>query len=203
MSRSFAACVLLTVLGPAVAAPKLKDMPGDSYFPTTVGDRWVIEMRYKTRTEEYTEVVTAVEKKDGATVVSVGREVDGTVGVQVSDVHVSEKGLFRGSLAGHVYDAPYCILKFPLKPGQAWASEPASGGTVSATFKYKAIQDEDVEVPAGKFRAFRIEVDIDSGGRHSRSVIWYGARVGIVKMEHDSGDASYTRLLKSFRPGKK
>jgi hypothetical protein len=202
MTRRLAAWTALVVVVPVVSAPRLKDEPPRTYFPMTVGDRWVIEMRYKANAEEYTEVVTAVEKKDGATVVTVGREVNGQVG-SLSHLKVTDEGLFRVSHLGTTYDAPYRILKYPLKPGQSWTSEVSSGGVVSSTFKYKAIDEEAVEVPAGKFRAFRIEVDINTRGQSRKSVIWYAANVGIVKMDHDDGDSSYIRVLKKFEPGKK
>jgi hypothetical protein len=203
MSRHLSACIILVASGVAGSAPKLKDLPAGDYFPTTVGDRWVTEMQYKSGTSEYTEVVTAVEKKDGGLVVTVGRESDGKLLPQTSDVRVTNKGLFRMSLLGTMYDEPYCILKLPLKPGESWTSQVSSGGTVTSTFKYKAIKEETVEVPAGKFKAFRIEVEIDNRGQPAKSVIWYDARLGAVKMEHDSGDSSYMRVLKSFKPGGK
>jgi hypothetical protein len=203
MSRHLAVCLILVASGVAGSAPKLKDTAAGDYFPTTVGDRWVTEMQYKTHTVEYAEVVTAVEKKDGGLVVSVGREVGGTLRPETSDVRVTDKGLFRVTLLGTVYDEPYCILKLPLKPGESWTSQVSSDGTVTSTFKYKAIKEETVEVPAGKFKTFRIEVEIDSRGQPAKSVIWYNARVGAVKMEHEAGDSSYARVLKSFKPGGK
>ena len=202
MSRGLATCLVLVAVLPVGSAPRLKEEAARTYFPMTVGDRWVVELRYATTADEYTEVVTAVDQKDGATIVTVGREADGKVG-PLSHVKVTDEGLFRMSNLGTTYDPPYCILKFPVKPGQAWTSEVTSGGAVRTTFKYKAIQEEDVEVPAGKFRAFRLEVDIDSRGQTRKSVIWYAPRVGIVKMDHQDGESSYVRLLKKFEPGKK
>lgn len=204
MTRRLAACAILVAVVPVGSAPRLKEEVGRTYFPMTVGDRWVVEMRYATRSDEYTEVVTAVEKtKDGATVVTVGREADGKVGPQSSRVKVTDEGVFRMSNLGTTYDPPYCILKFPVRPGQTWTSEVTSGGAVRTTFKYKAVEEEDVEVPAGKFRAVRLEVDIDTRGQARKSVIWYAPRVGIVKMDHQDGDSGYVRVLKKFEPGKK
>ena len=71
MTRRLAACFILIVAGSTESAPRLKDEPAHIYFPMTVGDRWVVEMKYQTTTTEHTEVVTAVEKKDGATVTTV------------------------------------------------------------------------------------------------------------------------------------
>jgi hypothetical protein len=203
MSRFLAACVFLAAVGPAGSAPRLKDLPGGTYFPTTVGDRPVFETRYDTTSAEYAEVVTAVEKKDGATIVTVGREADGKVGPDLSQVRITDKGLYRSSYLGTVYDPPYCVLRLPLKPGEAWTSEAKSGGQVTSTLKYQAVREEEVEVPAGKFRAFRIVVDIDSRGQSNRSVIWYDARVGIVKLEHGAGETGSVRVLKAFKPGGK
>jgi Protein of unknown function (DUF3108) len=203
MRRCLAICVILVFVVPVESAPKLKDLPDAAYFPMTVGDRWVTEMQYKTFSSEYTEVVTAVEKKDEATLVTIGREVEGTVGPQVSQIRITDKGIFRVSSLGTVYDAPYCVLRLPLKVGETWTSEVGSGGNVTSTFKYKAIKEEDVQVPAGKFRAFRIEVDLDNSGRAGRSTIWYAPQVGVVKMDHEDGDAGYVRTLKSFKAGGK
>jgi hypothetical protein len=134
MTRCLAACAVLVAVGPVGSAPRLKEEAARVYFPMTVGDRWVVELRYKTTSEEYTEVVTAVEKKDGATVVTVGREADGKAGPPLSHVKVTDEGLFRMSHLGTTYDPPYCILKVPLKPGQTWTSEVTSGGAVRTSF---------------------------------------------------------------------
>ena len=202
MPRRLAACLVLVAVGPADPAPRLKEEPPRAYFPMTVGDRWVVEMRYATSSAEYTETVTAVEKADGGTVVTVGRGGDGQPD-SLSRVKVTDQGLFRMSNLGTTYDPPYCILKFPVRPGQAWTSEVTTGGAVRTTFKYKVVQEEDVEVPAGKFRAARLEVDIETRGQARKSVIWYAPRVGIVKMDHQDGDSGYVRVLKKFEPGKK
>ena len=92
---------------PAGSAPKLKGGSAPVYFPSVVGDRWVTETKYPTSTAEVTEVVTAVETKDGATVVTIGREVDGKVGPAVSQMRVTDTGLFRISQLGTVYTEPY------------------------------------------------------------------------------------------------
>ena len=202
MTRRLAACLVLVAVLPVGSAPRLKEEAARTYFPMTVGDRWVVEMRYATTSSEYTEAVTAVEKADGGTVVTVARGTEGQPD-SLSQVKVTNEGLFRVSNLGTTYDPPYCILKFPVKPGQAWTSEVTSGGAVRTTFKYKAVEEEDVEVPAGKFRAVRLEVDIDTRGQARKSVIWYAPRVGIVKMDHQDGDSGYVRVLKKFEPGKK
>ena len=203
MARRLAAYVTLLAVLPVGSAPRLRDEPPRVYFPMTVGDRWVVEQQLQSGSEEYTEVVTEVEKKDGATIVTVGREVDGKAGPALSHVRVTDDGVYRMSLLGTKYDPPYCVLRLPLKPGLTWKSEVQSGGVVRTTFQYKAVGEEDVEVPAGKFRAFRLDVNVDSNGRQRTSSIWYAPNVGVVKLDHRDADGGYVRVLKSFRPGKK
>ena len=101
MFRSTVSLVIGLLFVPiAGTAPKLKDRPAAVYFPSAVGDRWVTETKYPTSTSEVTEVVTAFETKDGATVVTFGREVDDKVGPAVSQMNVTDSGLFRMSTVG-------------------------------------------------------------------------------------------------------
>jgi hypothetical protein len=172
----------------------------------TVGDRWVTATESKAdgeeATETVTEVVTAVEKKGGAIIVSVAREVDGKLASAVSQVKVTDQGLFRMSTQQTVFDVPYHVLKLPLKAGEAWTTEARAGGGAGTTFRYKVMKEEDVEVPAGKFKAFRIDVESDGQGRTSRASLWYAPRVGVVRQEHEGGNQKYVKVLKSFKPGK-
>lgn len=205
MSRLLTAAVALALTVPVGSAPKLKDVPLLVYYPTRVGDRWVTETKYPDSTAEVTEVVTAVETKDDGLVVSIAREVDGRASPDVSQVKVSDKGVFRLSQLGTAYDAPYCVLRLPLKPGAAWAAEVKRGGATSSEFKYTAVKEEDIEVPAGKFRAFRIDVAIDRPGRPVepvRASLWYAPRVGVVKHDYGDKETGYVKVLKSFTPAK-
>ena len=203
MFRSTVSLVVGLLFVPiAETAPKLKDRPAAAYYPTVVGDRWVTETKSQTATVENTEVVTAVEAKDGETIVSVGREVDGQVGPGVSQLRITDKGHFRMATAGRVYDKPYCILQLPLKPGAAWASEATRDGATTTKFRYQVAKEEDVEVPAGKFRAFRIDVEAETGSGARRSALWYAPRVGVVRYENFDPAFGYVKVRKSFTPGK-
>jgi hypothetical protein len=205
MNRCLAVVLVLVLSVPAGSAPKLKDAPVPVYYPTRVGDRWVTETKYADSTAEVTEIITAVEKKDDGLVVSIAREADGRASPNVSHVKVSDKGIFRMSQLGTAYDAPYCVLQLPLKPGATWAAEVKRNGAVSSEFKYTAVQEEDIEVPAGKFRAFRIDLEIVRPGRPVdpvRASLWYAPRVGVVRHDYGDKETGYVKVLKSFTPGK-
>jgi hypothetical protein len=201
-SALLTALAALVLVLPAGAAPRLKDRSARGYYPMTVGDRWVTAIRYADGTVELTEVVTAVEKEGEGQVVSVGRENGGRVGPDVSQMMVTDKGLFRVSQLGTAFEAPYCVLRFPLTPGATWTSEARSVVGTEAKLKYTAVQEDDVEAPAGKFRAFRLDVELETAGKTSRSSIWYAPRVGVVKEERKDTDSGYVKVLKSFTPGK-
>ncbi len=187
-------CIFLFFALPAISAPRLNDAPVMIYYPTTVGDRWVTETKYSDRMETLTEIVTALEKKDGAMIVTVCKESDGKVQPAKSEMKVTDEGLFRMSAYGAVFEKPYPILKMPLKVGLTWTVE-ASGSTL----KYKVAKEEEIEVPAGKFKTFRLDVNL---GENSLASIWYAPRVGVVRQEYKSNNLDYVKTLKEFKPGK-
>jgi len=207
MDRVLCACVALAFAVPAGSAPNLKDVPDRPYYPTTVGDRWVMELRGSNAGGEYTqrttEVVTAVEKnKDGDIIVSVSREVDGKFTPKPAQMKVSSNGLFRISVGETVFDTPYCVLKLPLKSGEKWTSEVKVKAETQTTFKYEVAKEEEVEVPAGKFRATRINVKADFRGSTSKYTIWYVPQIGSVKEQLEGENSKHVREMKSFKRGK-
>lgn len=206
MNRILSACVALALVAPVGSAPRLKDPPARPYYPTTVGYRWVMETRGSAGGGEYTQtttdVVTAVEKKDGDIIVSVSREVDGRAATKPSQMKLSSSGLFRISMGETIYDTPYCVLKLPLKAGEKWTSEVKLNENIQTTFKYEVAKEEEVEVPAGKFRAFRINVLAESRGTSSKYTLWYAPQFGSIKEQLDSENSNYVKELKSFKQGK-
>jgi hypothetical protein len=57
---------------------------------------------------------------------------------------------------------------------------------------------EEVLVPAGKYRAIRVEYRGAKDGKEETATFWYAAEVGLVKMVC----AGAVQELKSFTPGK-
>jgi hypothetical protein len=103
----------------------------------------------------------------------------------------------------------YWLLKLPAKEGDKWEFDtPAQRdergrglrgekGTVTVG------PTEVVEVPAGKFRAVRLEIAVTAINGDAvpeiRYTSWYAPEVGLVKMTRGT---EWTRVLKSFTPGK-
>jgi hypothetical protein len=199
-----AACLLvafgLFVLAVAAqatrAAPALKDRPADLlYAPTRVGDTQVYEQRGRGRAVRSAHVVTGVEEKGGTFLVTIERE--GRPGAW-TELSVSGRGVVWRTRMAEKLDDPVPWLKLPAKPGGTWSYESKPGN-----FKrtYTAGPEEEVEVPAGRFRAVRVDEEFARGGERARHTFWHARRVGLVKAVLKTDDDEWTQVLVSFAAG--
>lgn len=212
--RPLALAVTVTVagvLGLAAAPVPSEADKAVAYFPTRVGAKWVYREEQanngRTDTRVITRHVTAVERKGGAAVVSVGEvlsEEGQEVVVPWETVTVSGDGLFRSHTYGMDFDPPYCMLKAPHKPGNRWAGETtlrdARLGLTLSSDRYtsEAHGPERLRVEAGTFQAVRVETETTRDGKSSKGTVWYSPGVGVVKLA--SGAVLWE--LQSFTPGK-
>ncbi|HEX7901620.1 MAG TPA: hypothetical protein VF950_27930 [Planctomycetota bacterium] len=83
-------------------------------------------------------------------------------------------------------------IQLPPKKGAAWedAKEKVSGAVEG---------EEEIEVPAGKFKTFRVKVTTPAFAL----TLWLAKDVGEAKREIRLGDQTMTLSLKAFRPGGK
>lgn len=191
----------LAALAPAAPRPKDPGAP-PAYYATRVGDRLVYDDRGRVRTWE----VTAVEDKGGETVVSLS-EGSGDKRYQVEKVSVSAKGVRQLESFWFKVEAHYHI-KTPTRAGDTWDVHTDSLPTYQGWAGTLTVgKEEEVETPAGKFRAVPVEavgtpLDRNSKpmGTSERYTRWYTEGIGVVKMTYPDGQ---TRVLKSFTPGKK
>jgi hypothetical protein len=113
-------------------------------------------------------------------------------------VRVAANGLYLTHDFFGKLDAPYLLLRTPAKRGDAWTGRLDQGGHWVRGRRTVAGVDE-VEVPAGRFRAVRVEWDRDQpAGADFRMTIWYAPGVGEVKIAIDGKPWS---VLKSFTRG--
>jgi hypothetical protein len=74
---------------------------------------------------------------------------------------------------------PQTMIGMPLKPGTSWSFD-GQADDVKVSQYYKVIGEEDVHVPAGKFRAFHIHGEQTSPGPMTIDR-WFATGTGIVK----------------------
>jgi len=192
---------LSTLLAATLAALVPKAKATELYYPTTEGTKRV--MRTKSEdgaSNEVTITVTKVEEKEGTFTVTTTREVSG----QRSEFRneVSAKGVFSLPRSGEKGE-PRAALKLPAKEGDTWATEqPASGNRAGWTTKHTVGKEEEVEVPAGKFKAIVVTAEYELDGIAYKSTAWYAVGIGVVKSVSVSNRTERMQELKEFTPGK-
>lgn len=200
MSRAIPPLLVgLLALSSAPAAPvPLHLMPKKEplYFPTRVGteSRSLIDGK----DQGGCDLVTAVEEANGETRVTINGGAKPPAG---TDWIVSAKGVFIARQGAETYEPPLTILKLPHKDAKWEVDSVTKGGTRQhPKGKFVARGYEDVEVPAGKFRAARVDASWEGG---TEVVFWFAPEVGQVKrtVKHANG-GGFTQELKTFTRGK-
>jgi hypothetical protein len=196
VSRLTALLLIVALAAGAPAAPGSKGGDTPLYFPTTVGDTAVYETTLGKLRYEHTHRVTKAAKECDGVRVTVEDKEFGRPPQEYEKV-VSAAGLRHTRTFGQELDPPAPDLRLPAKAGDRWAWE-AAGGTT----RYTVVGEEEVEVPAGKFKAVRVKKERTDG--KSRSEVWWAPGVGLVKQVFDVGDnTQQVQVLKSFTPAEK
>jgi len=172
----------------------------------TVGDKLVYEQQDGDQSWDYVLEVTDARQKGAALVVTVrGAEGDGTS--EPRQYEVSDKAVYRVGEGDAVLESPECYLRLPAKKGETWETAHTHEGE-AVTVKYTVGGEEEVEVPAGKFRCIRIESECVFKEVNDKRTLWWAPRCGMVKgvlVGTDKVGTQYacTTVLKSFAPGGK
>jgi len=171
---------LLTPVALAPAAPVPSGAEPRYFYPTRVGDRMVYK---RDDNDEYTTTVAKVEKVEGAFHVTTNQILDDGTQRLDEQMEVSSKGLrlirwtYRRTLPH-----PYWSLKVTPDADATWTSKWAiftnDGIDTFEDQENTVVGWETVEVPAGKFRAVRV----DRVGTHqmfkSKRTTWYALGQG-------------------------
>jgi serine/threonine protein kinase len=170
----------LRSVGQSLVAPQ----SDASYFPLKKGTKW--QRRFESsdgRTWQCISQVADIDQIDGQVVLA---RVDAIVqGIVLETEYLSStaQGIFRHrAQTTWEISPPLCLLTFPVKTGQAWES-----GLSIGELKYKAtcrvVGSEEVEVPAGKFQAVKVYMDMQQEGTEDKNIFisWFVAGIGIVK----------------------
>jgi len=176
---------------------------GSLYYPVKVGARRVSQVRAGDRTIEIVETVTQVEMKEGKHLVTVEAVHHTEQDRTTTDVYeVSDRGLSR--VSGRQKEGePLLLLKVGAKEGESWTADQAGPGGAVGKATYTMGKVEGVKVPAGTFKARRVDAEIKFGTRTTKLSYWFAAGVGSVKFEAGSGGVTtQTTVLKSFTPEK-
>jgi hypothetical protein len=215
MKRLGIALVLAAIVGPpagaASAVPAAR--PGDTYYPLAKGAKWVYGTDYADDTELVHEV-TGVEKVgDVECFIVEHKTVSPTLGTRMmrkewlaadgdgTMIHKIQRGRSEMDVA-----KPFYKVKHAMKKDEEWKGE-AKAEENPPQYTIRVEEEADVEVPAGKYKAWKVHLKIESGTRHAaEGTEWYVKNVGVVKAETTirAGGDEFTLVseLKKFEPGK-
>jgi hypothetical protein len=190
---------VLAALLLAAPVPKEGEKP-ILYLPTKEGTKLVYETKVGDEGgREYTETVAKAEAKGGSHRVTL-EQVSGKT-TRRTVFEVSATGVARIAVDEKDLTTPVPVLKIPAKAGDKWT---ANGDRDT----YKVGKEEEVEVPAGKFKAIPVESERAVKGPGGRAVTmktttWYAPDVGEVKrVGKNLFNQEVTTVLKSITPGK-
>jgi len=202
MSRLVIFVLPLAVVSLAAAPlPKARDKAAP-FLMTTEGDKKVSECHADGSVHELIEVVSKVEKKGDTLRVTISRQSDGRSSDDVT-FEASAEGVFLVAVAGKERAARRPDLRLPAKEGDTWSWEEEEPGVAPAKHTKTVAKWEEVEVPAGKFQALRIEARLDSPGSPTRTgTYWFAPGMGVIKSVLNTSPGVQTTVLTSFKPGK-
>lgn len=194
MTGRFIVCVALFASVSALpAAPVPKEAQETLYFPIKVGTKLVYEVISGASVGDSTFTVQKVEAKGKAFRVTMGYGEKSTALTEVS-----ADGLTHLGNDSQDFDLPIVLLKLPAKPGDTWKRK-ASDGSSATT--YTVIKVEEIEVPAGRFAAVRVDAKPDDEKLAGHSA-WYAPKVGRIKWSMQSNGTTTSITLKSYTLGK-
>ena len=102
------------------------------------------------------------------------------------------------------YVPPFVRLKLPPAKGDTWEWK-GEIGKEKAAVVFVNDGEEEITVPAGKYKAWKVSAAMDIGGVKHTGANWFAPGVGIIRQQStfESGGKKHESLieLKSFEPG--
>ncbi|HZE96052.1 MAG TPA: hypothetical protein VE981_03410 [Planctomycetota bacterium] len=182
---------LVLILASAVLFAAAPAVPaGDTYYPLAKGNKWVYSTDFAEDAELIHEVIGTEKVGDVDCFVVEHKTVVPSLGPRMMRKEwlapdgdgVMMRKVSRGKSEMEVV-APFFKIKHVLRKDDEWKGQ-AKAEENPPVYDFRVEGEEDVEVPAGKYKAVKVHVRIESGTRHSaEGTEWYAKNVGIVKIE--------------------
>ena len=201
--------LLLFVFGLAlscqpVATAQEKKQDSKSYYPLKVGNKWTYQVESDAVPKGNSKLMNQIAKIEKIDGVSLSRLETTAKGKVVASEHLSitDKGIFRNRYNGTEVSPPICMLKFPIKKGSTWKVE-SKVGEEKLSVSCKS-DEEEIEVPAGKFKTVKVVMDAEvvGAGIIVSTTYWFSQGVGVVKQHVNINSMQFTLLLEKFEEGK-
>jgi uncharacterized protein DUF3108 len=194
--------LLVLAIGIASAAQQAESDKGKTpdYYPLKPGTKWIYQVEANGKKVEVTSQIAKLETIEGKSLALVERLVGGDV-KETEHLTATDKGIFRNRANGVELSPPVCLLQCPVKKGDTWESETTLGNQ-QMKVKSKTVDFEEVTVPAGKYKAIRVDVEIAVAGLNANFSYWFAPDVGIVKQTTDLNGTKGSSELEKYEPAK-
>lgn len=196
---------------PAAAGPV--PSPADSYYPLAKGHKWTYSTDYSEDTDVVHEVSGVEKVGEVECFIVEHKTVSAALGTRMMRkewlasnaegvlIHKVQRGRSEMDVA-----APFFKVKHVMKKDDEWKGE-AKATENPPHYSIRVEEESEVEVPAGKYKAWKVHIKVESGTRHSaEGTEWYVKNVGLVKSQITirAGGEDFTLVseLKKFEPGK-
>lgn len=166
-----------------------------TYFPFEIGNQWEYDLTLNGNVASYVERLARTETVDGVALVVLESELNGKV-IATEHLRQAGNGVFLHRKAALDVTPPVLMLKNPLKAGDKWSGT-ALIGPDKTTFTAET-GEEDVAVPAGRFKTIRVKHTIVEKGKTMVSTWWCALNVGNVKQTVEAEGMSFVAELRKF-----
>ena len=186
-----------------LATAQEKTQESKSYYPLKAGNKWTYQIESDTAAKgsKLINQIAKIEKINGVSLSRLETTMKGRVAA-TEHLSVNEKGVFRDRVNGGEITPPICMLKFPIKKGSTWKVE-SKVGEEKLSVSCKS-DEEEIEVPAGKFKTVKVVMDAEvvGAGIIVSTTYWFAQGVGVVKQHVNINSMQFTLLLEKFEEGK-
>jgi hypothetical protein len=165
-------------------APTVRSAPADLY-PVAAGSSWEYVLHQKQANGSVQQrpmsiaITSATTREDGVVEAVLERQYQSWAPPATRVLRYPDR-VVLSRLSDPIDGPSITVLRTPFEPGARWPGRPLSGGH---TETIHAIGQEDVTVPAGAFKAVRVDHEIAyANGDADTLNYWYAPGVGVVKM---------------------
>ncbi|HMF20456.1 MAG TPA: hypothetical protein VKE98_24815 [Gemmataceae bacterium] len=199
--RLVAWAVLFLLTGARANSQDKKDSKTPNYYPLTVGNEWTFQVTAGGNTAQAVSRIVKMETINEVPLAYLEASVKGKV-VATEHLRQTKEGVFRYRNNRQEITPPFCLVKYPVKSGSKWSGDIAIGNDKGKY--YSEAIEETVEVKAGKFKAMRVSVKVESPKQGVvTTTYWFVPDIGFVRQTVDTGRLNVVMELEKFQAAKK
>jgi hypothetical protein len=194
----FVVCVAVVLANPVSAGDK---QTRTNYYPLKEGTKWHYRVELPgLGMETFIVHVAKIEKIDGVALARLETSKQGQV-LATEHLTSNDRGVYRHRFNGQVAGKPVCLIKYPVTPGEKWEDETEFGGQ-KVKMAIRVGKEEEVSVPAGKFKTIPVHIEAEVMGMTVTTTYWFAANVGYIKQVADLAGQKMTMELEKLEEAK-